>query len=628
MGKTFSQSWVRDFDSPPERIWPLLSDTARFNEAIGLPKHEIEERPQPDGSVRYFGRARKGPVALAWEERPVNWVANRWFEHWRGFSAGPLAHLCARFALEPTQSGCQGTYSVEASAGTLVGEGLLRTGFFPAIARDFETQATAAAAFARGERESAFDYQPPEPPPGARERLAERAERIERSGHGHGMAERLAELLLSAQEVDLTRLRPLALARRWRVPGREVVELCLEATRQGLLSLRWDLLCPRCRVAKAVVGSLDKLPSGAHCGTCNIDYDRNFSQNVELSFQPVPAIRPVEMGEYCLFGPMSTPHIHLHLTLEPGEARAEPVALAPGRYRLRTLEPGPEREVDWAGGGFPEVVAEDSAEGAAEPGALRAGDPAEPGQVRLRNATDRRLTLIVEECRWVRDALTADRVGTSQAFRDLFSDQVLRPGDEVSIARVTLLFSDLAGSTALYGRIGDARAYHLVRDHFAVLAALVREHDGAIVKTIGDAVMAAFADPAQGVRAALAVEGAVADFNRRYPETPIAIKLGLHEGPSIAVTLNERLDYFGSTVNLAARLQGQSRGGDIVLSAGLARDPAVAPLIAGLAQERDEARLKGFADPVPFLRLLPRAGEGSGAGPGAGPEASPIDGLP
>src|SRR5262249_54058128 len=150
-------------------------------------------------------------------------------------------------------------------------------------------------------------------------------------------------------------------------------------------------------------------------------------------------------------------------------------------------------------------------------------------------------------------ALTADRVAALQAFRDLFSDEVLRPGDEVAIRRVTLLFSDLKGSTALYEAMGDAAAYHLVREHFAYLAEIVREHEGGIVKTIGDAVMAAFHDPLRGLQAAIAMQRRVAGFNARS-RAPIVLKLGLHDGPCIAVTLNDRLDYFGGTVNLAARL--------------------------------------------------------------------------
>src|SRR3546814_10926212 len=108
--------------------------------------------------------------------------------------------------------------------------------------------------------------------------------------------------------------------------------------------MRWDLLCPRCRVAKAAVPALDQLPKGAHCPTCNIDYERDFSRNVELSFLPAPAVRPLGSGEHCLFGPLSTPHIWLQRRLAEGERLAELCDLPPGSYRLRTLAAGPQAE--------------------------------------------------------------------------------------------------------------------------------------------------------------------------------------------------------------------------------------------------------------------------------------------
>ncbi len=103
-------------------------------------------------------------------------------------------------------------------------------------------------------------------------------------------------------------------------------------------------------------------------------------------------------------------------------------------------------------------------------GSVVAGSPVEAGQIRLTNRSPHDRVFIIEDRSWVRDCLTADRVTALQAFRDLFSGDVLRPGDEVSIGQVTLMFTDLKGSTALYERIGDAAAYHLVRDHFAFLA--------------------------------------------------------------------------------------------------------------------------------------------------------------
>lgn len=599
MGKLYSRTFVWQFDSPPEAIWPVLADTARFNEAAKLPRQTIEETPREDGSVLYIARAKQGPFALEWQEQPVNWVANKWFEHRRFFSKGPLKSLSARFELSPDGDGCRGIYTLEAEAANVLGHLLLRTQFFDAAGKTFGALAEDAAKFARGEAAMPFQFTAPSLPPEAQNRIEDFIQRIEDSGHGHNLVRRLVDFVTTAQDVDLVHIRPLKLARDWRVEDRQAIELCLEAARCGLLDMRWDVLCPRCRIPKAAVATLDKLPGGAHCGTCNVDYDSDFSKNVELSFMPSATIRGTGQGEYCLFGPMSTPHIYIHLTLQPGERRSVPAELAQGAYRLRTLEPGPEVDITWTESGFPEVIL--------GKGGITAGAAVEAGMVTLHNQSDRALTAIVEERHWTRDALTADRVTAMQAFRDLFSEQVLRPGDEVAVKRITLMFSDLRDSTALYADIGDAQAYHLVRDHFAFMAAIVRKHNGAVVKTIGDAIMAAFSDPADGLKAALDVQGQVAAFNDQSNGHPIVIKLGLHEGPAIVVTLNERLDYFGSTVNMAARLQGESSGGDIVISRTIAEDSAVRPLLAQHqvigAVEEQQTTLKGFAGQVAFLRL-------------------------
>jgi class 3 adenylate cyclase len=149
-----------------------------------------------------------------------------------------------------------------------------------------------------------------------------------------------------------------------------------------------------------------------------------------------------------------------------------------------------------------------------------------------------------------------------------------------------------------------------VREHYVVLTRAVREHDGAVVKTIGDAVMAAFSSPAEGLAAALAICERIAEFDRRLEaETgasgTIQVKIGLHCGPCIAVTLNDRLDYFGQTVNLAARLQGESRGGDIVISETMAREPVVRVMLAELTTAVESAMVKGFPEMVALRRIAP-----------------------
>ena len=419
--------------------------------------------------------------------------------------------------------------------------------------------------------------------------------RIDRSANGHGLGGRLGGWIAAAQEVDLMRIRPVALARQWGEDERDVIEMCLQAVSEGLLELRWDLLCPRCRGAKLVVGALDQLPRGAHCASCNIDYDREFTRNVELTFHPAPAVRDVIDGEFCLFGSMSTPHVKVQATVEPGETLTLPARLELGDCRLRTLEMGGESEVHYTGSGFPTLTA--------AAGAVAAGEVAKEGEVALVNGEDRRRTFIIESREWMRDALTAHRVTTMQAFRDLFAAEALRPGDEAAISNVTLMFTDLKGSTELYERVGDAAAFRLVRQHFAFLARVVRANNGAIVKTLGDAIMAAFADPADAVRAAQAIQEEVTEFNEASGGEDIVIKLGLHGGPCIAVELNDRLDYFGSTVNMAARLQGESVGSDIVLSEAIVNDPPVTHLLSAAELTTERRSIKGFDEPITVRRL-------------------------
>jgi class 3 adenylate cyclase len=590
-------TWTWHFDPPPAVMWPLVADTARFNEAAGLPHYTITETPTADGSVTFEGKAKIGPLAVAWREVPIEMVHGRWFKQTRLFHNGPFKRLTASFALAPEGSGSQGRYVLEVEPRNIVGQAALLAGFFKQSERGFTKVASRVHDFARGTAPMAFVAEKAKLSDEAQGRLARATAAMVRDGADADITARLAAYVREALEADLRRIRPLRLAREWDKSERLVIEACLIGVRADLLSMHWDLLCSNCRGAKRSAASLDRLPKGAHCDTCNIDYERDFTRNVELTFRPVAAIRDLTGGEFCAYGPMQTPHVLIQQNLEPGEARDVEAPLAPGDYRARTFHPGGDT-VFAVNGAAPTIVCEDAG--------ISTAAPANAGVVRFHNKRAKPVTLVVESREWVKDALTADRVTAMQAFRELFATEALRPGDDVAIGRVTLMFTDLRGSTALYARIGDAAAYRLVREHFAFLADQVREHDGGIVKTIGDAVMAAFPDPAQAVRAALSVQRSVAAFNRAQGlavDDGIVIKLGLHAGSAIAVTLNDRLDYFGSTVNLAARLQGQSRGGDIVLSDALALDPAVAPLLAGLDASLEQAQIKGFERPVAFERI-------------------------
>lgn len=590
------RSW--HFDAPPDRLWRVLADTARFNEASGLDKYQLEELPQADGSVLRIGRSKIMGLALEWEERPFEWLEGRYFRHTRLFRKGPFSSFGIEITLTPDgPGGTRVDYVMYGDPGGLLAHALIVLGQMDRAFSNMSSLIEAAARHAEADATgpAVLGMPPVELSPGGTERLAAAAGRLAAGPYAHGLAERLATLIANGPDVDVDQIRPLRLARLWGVDRLAAIELVLAATREGMLRLSWDLLCPRCRGAKRSVAALDQLPRGAHCPSCNIDYDADFADNVELSFQPAPAIRPVLAGGFCIAGPLTTPHVVMQQILEPGASRDLAADLPPGAYRLRTLDPGTTADFLHDGGPLPGFAADGDGAGL--------DDPAPSGTIRLANRDGRERVLVLERRDWRSEALTARAVTGLQAFRDLFADQVLRPDEDVAIDSVTLMFTDLEGSTALYQRIGDGAAYHLVRDHFAYLGEAVRRHEGTLVKTIGDAVMAAFADPAQAVAAALSVQRHVGDFNARQPDGGIRIKMGLHLGPCIAVTMNGRLDYFGSTVNLAARLQGQSGGGDVVISEALAGDPGVRPLLAPFMLATESAMLKGFAEPVRFHRL-------------------------
>jgi adenylate cyclase len=298
----------------------------------------------------------------------------------------------------------------------------------------------------------------------------------------------------------------------------------------------------------------------------------------------------VQIASYCVGGPQVTPHIVAQQLLAAGETRELAPALEPGRYRLRVLGERGNAYVRVGANGIAEarITATDDSWTAREP-ELRP-DP----RITIRNDVDRERLYILERTSWSDDATTAAEVTALQQFRDLFSSEALRAGEQIGVGSLAVVFTDLRDSTRMYRRLGDAAAFGRVMSHFDVLRGAIANEQGAIVKTIGDSVMAVFREPVRAVRAVLEMQKQLMmDTN-----DPLVLKAGIHYGTCIAVTLNDRLDYFGSTVNAAARLDGLSKGGELVMSDAIARDPDVMELLqhANVSAETFAAALKGFED--------------------------------
>ncbi len=364
----------------------------------------------------------------------------------------------------------------------------------------------------------------------------------------------------------------------------------LLATRRGLLNLRWDILCPSCRGAKESLPSLSGVSHIVHCEVCNIDFTANFERSVEITFRPNPAIRRVEEGMFCVGGPQDTPHVVAQQLIPDGESRTITPRLESGRYRLRTLRLAGGQALRVKADGANDLFLAATGEGWPNSEPLICQTP----DIHFENKSGEEQLFLLERTAWSDQAATAAEVTLLQTFRDLFASEALRPGEQISVGKLAIMFTDLRGSTSLYREIGDAPAFGLVMEHFDVLRDAVNAEGGVIVKTLGDAIMGAFRHPAGALRAALHAQQVMHDVDPR----PLSLKAGVHYGPCIAVTLNDRLDYFGSTVNMAARLESLSQGSDVIISSDAAADPELAEWIAdpanGVTVRHIEAALKGF----------------------------------
>lgn len=596
-------SWTWDFVSPPAALWPLVSNTDRFNRDCGYPPVVVVPSTSPHRRLRAVVMG----IVIEWEERAFEWQEPWRYAVERNYSSGPVAHMLMRCDLAPrADGGTTLTYELRLTPANLLG----RLALPLSIGR--QARATTERVFRRydefaqhGLRVSQL-AQKPVLAPGAPERLAAARTALARDAQQPAdLVTRLAEYVTTSDDLASQRMRPYALADAWQADRRQTLKLFLHATRAGLLDFHWDVLCPHCRGAKATSATMGALNPEAHCDTCHVDFTANFDQSVELTFTPNAAIRRVPRVDYCVGGPQVTPHVVAQQLLPPGQSRPVVLALQPGRYRVRApgLAAPLAFRIESGAGPAAEITL------TAQFSVIGELSLAPGGTLTLTNPGETPQLAVVEHVAWSDQSTTAAEVTALQVFRDLFAREVLRPGGQVSVGSLTVIFTDLKNSTQLYKEIGDARAFGRVLTHFEILKAAVAAEDGAIVKTMGDAIMAVFSQPSAALRALVRAQRYLArpddyqlpaGISTAHAPHPLALKAGLHHGPCIAINQNERLDYFGTTVNIAARLCALGTGEDLVLSAAVYHDPEVAALLAEYAKllgtGSETKMLKGFGE--------------------------------
>jgi class 3 adenylate cyclase len=620
----FSYRWFWSFRAPPERVWPLVSDTQRFNEATGLPPAQPVAADGAADNGRRVLRFRRFGLSIAWDEYPFEWVQPRYFGVLRVYHTGPVAWMRVHVQLDALpDGGTHLTYEIRIHPANPLGYIAIPVQIKWLSRRAFDRVFRRIDEALQEETPFLDPFPLPVNPlsPAAEARIGAVTGQLADAGHRAELIERLVRFIREAPDADLVRMRPFALADAWNADRFQVLALCLHAARLGLLDVSWDLLCPECRGAPSTAPTLANLQRHAHCPSCNIDYEVDFDHNIEVTFHPNASVKRVEQTIFCVGGPQNTPHIVAQQVLTPQERRMCELPMATGHYRIRGPRiPGRPTVVEVGGepGGATArshiVIEKDGGKQAFE--VVIDPEGLHPSEEKLRagalaatfeNRTALDQVVVVEQTAWSDQAATAAQVTTLQAFRDLFSSEALRPMEQIAVTSLTILFTDLKGSTAIYRQVGDAPAFRRVMNHFTILKDSVTRHHGSIVKTIGDAIMAVFTDPAEGLAAGLDMLAGIAASNAAGDNPFLTLKVGLHRGPCIAVNQNDRLDYFGSTVNLASRIEAQSNGDDAVISDAVLADPGVRAWLAGagLSAAPFTAELKGFREPIQLYRVMP-----------------------
>ena len=445
---------------------------------------------------------------------------------------------------------------------------------------------------------------------------------------------RLEAVIRTADDDALFRVNPFAFANQWDLDANEAIDLFLHATAAGLFEMDWLLICPRCACAVESFARLRAVLRRFRCPECHNEYEAAMDDYIAIYFNVSAQIRATRYHRPETLDPFD--YMFVFKGVREGrmpDGRPFVDAIRSALRGLAFLEPGGTATFEFEAaegtlfGGSSDTDAgfllQVGTERSAEPQRLRftfLGTGYQPDKgvlapgpvvIEVENLTSSRGLLAILQAGPGEDGellhfdpyLTGKHLLTSQTFKSLFRSEVVGGAQGLAIRDIALLFTDIRGSTALYQRIGDLNAYQLVQQHFDLLRETTVRHGGAIVKTIGDAVMAAYPDASRAVAAALEMRGAIEAFNEGQPERPVLLKIGIHHGAAIAVTLNDELDYFGQTVNIASRVQEMADAAEIWITEDVWRYPGVEALLEPYPAERRTAEFRGIEQPITVLSV-------------------------
>lgn len=521
------------FDLPVSghEIWPYLIDTSKMNSEMGFPPREERE---------VNGETHVTTVTLRkkeeWIEKPWIWVHEKEIQQHRVFLRGWMASHRGIFKIEELTKESTRVYVYFRWGFHSFLNHLLFSLVPKSLEKTFQKFFQDKTKVIHSER---------------KEKTSTGFKKLAQAD----AYEAFRNYFLSADPLDLDRIHVKEISGKFGIDLQEGIKACVRMVKEGDLSLSWDVICPHCRGARVESKSISGLTETGSCEPCGTTFGIDSEESVEVVFHLTPKLRNIQKVVFCAAEPAKKKHIKLYQSLASGVSKTYQINLPVGTYRLRRknssdaifLELSDHEQLNsfaWDGTGSTRTKLSTTF------------------NLTLTNRSSEKDFFTLEEAWWFNDRLLSGEALSNHYIREIFSEDHLQTGLKLNVGKQVILFTDIVGSTPFYKSSGDAIALKLVQSHYLEVSALIVKHDGVVVKYIGDAIMAAFLDLEKAMECTLEIYKL---FNNDRSDTPIRLRASFHEGKVLCANMNVGLDYFGNTVNQAAKIQKYADAHEIAL---------------------------------------------------------------
>ncbi len=533
--------WYFNLKSRPEELWDYLSDTSATNKALGLPPMEFREE-----NGKLYGKSINAGILLEWEEPPWQWEYGKYIKNQRIYSKGFAKYVRAMYLFDYDDNLKQTNLYIYFGwiPRNVSGKILLKIAM-PKIQKKYGTYLKKLDEMIQQKRINEilrFD-QNPEIIKKTLEKIYSLYEELDDDSLKKYYKD-IWQYLLKQNNDFLYRIRIKKIAKDLNINFFKVLEFFLKSTQKGFFVLTYDIVCPHCKGVRRELKNLGEIPESDYCEVCKIDFDSTTFNNIEISFKIHPSVLKIEKQFYCAAEPAKKPHILLQKIIPPNTSTEIELNFPFKVYRLRWLGEKKYVIIEINENGSKNLMINEFFDDNNLHKALSYNSI-----INVKNHSNEEKEIILEYFKDDELILRPYELFNFQEYRDLFSENVLSTKIKLDIGIQYLMFIDMSSSTKMYLEKGDDIAFSIVKKFFEINYSFIKKNYGAVVKTMGDSIFASF--PNEELLLQCAME--IWYFFNSYKD--IKIKIVLNKGKVLAVNLNTGIDYFGTPVNILAKME-------------------------------------------------------------------------